>query len=383
MKPRAELASFASLCLPAGIFASHPRQAKRHPCLLLHFPALPFAFSLNRDKTVKYFPRKWPHVISRAVHTIKLSFPSINLQLTSLPQALPQPCSSLLLSQVSASVTQGLGTLLESPLGMLPWKTGQNLHSHCWVSAEVQGECSSHKSRWRNLDFKSAYQVFYGYCEIFKIINGSWLRSAGFACCNSFMFSGRASLWRIKSGPGEDQSSWVTSSQKHNLEVARVVYFIILKPNRSAFNLKFYLQVARKWKLRRPEEIINPYKNFSYSKLIFFLSVGLQEMLMFVSAWDNFILLFCPEIRLERTTWNWDIMNSVRSCFGLTAESKAYIESITSAYGMKYILGWSQRAWWRISSSQGKLVQWHNLKRSTLVLGFIWLLNLIIFLLRD
>lgn len=139
---------FWLLCLPAGMLASHPCQAKGHQRLLLHFRALDFAFSLNRDKTVKYFPTKPPHVISRAVHTIKLSFPSINLHLTSLPEALPHPLvpplKPLVLSQVSASVTQELDTFLENPVGMLGWKTGQNLPldytAQSWMCPEVQKE---------------------------------------------------------------------------------------------------------------------------------------------------------------------------------------------------------------------------------------------------
>lgn len=50
-----------------------------------------FGFFLNRGKTVKYFPTKYPSVISRAVHTIELSFPLINLHLTSLPEAVSDP----------------------------------------------------------------------------------------------------------------------------------------------------------------------------------------------------------------------------------------------------------------------------------------------------
>lgn len=259
VKPRAALASFASLCLPAGIFTSHPRQAKRHPCL---FPALPFAFSLNRDKTVKYFPRKWPHVISRAVHTIKLSFPSINLRLTSLPQALPQPCSSLLLSQVSASVTQGWTRSCRAQRRCWRGKLGRICTAHGWVSAQVQRDTAHRRAGGETWVLRVPVKCFMNIVEYLR----SWLRSAGLSCCSSFMFSGRVSLWRIKSGPG------VTSLKKHNLEIARVVCFIILKPNRSVFYLNFYLQVAREWKLGRSEEIINPYKNFSCSKLIFFFA---------------------------------------------------------------------------------------------------------------
>lgn len=128
-KPREELAPLGSLCLPAGIFASHPCQAKRHPCLL-HFGALCFAFFLNRDKTVKYFPSKshmWspgPCIPSNC-HFLRLTFawpPS--------PRRFPIPLFlhlSLVLSQVSASVTGELDTLLENPVEMLGWKTGQNL----------------------------------------------------------------------------------------------------------------------------------------------------------------------------------------------------------------------------------------------------------------
>ena len=53
--------------------------------------ALYFGFFLNRGKTVKYFPTKYTYVISRAVHTIELSFPLINLHLTSLPKAVSDP----------------------------------------------------------------------------------------------------------------------------------------------------------------------------------------------------------------------------------------------------------------------------------------------------
>lgn len=35
-----------------------------------------------------------------------------------------------------------------------------------------------------------------------------------------------------------------------------------------------------------------------------FFPGGLQEMLMFVPAWDNFILFFCPAVPLERTIWD-------------------------------------------------------------------------------
>lgn len=214
MKPHQELATFGSLCLPVGIFASHPCQAKRHPCLLLRFRALYFAFFLNRDKTVKYFPAKSPHVICRAVHTIKLSFPSINLHLTSLPQALSEPLVPPLQPGALSGEClchSGAGHAPGEPsgeVGMENWaEFAPNYTAQSWMCPKVRRKHSSDKICIRgNLDFNSVYEVFYEYCEIFKIIKGSWLRSTGLFCCNSFVLSGRASLWRIKSLPGEDQS---------------------------------------------------------------------------------------------------------------------------------------------------------------------------------
>jgi len=96
VKPHKELSSFGFLHLaPASL---HPINASstglRDICgfvCLFFLCALYFGFFLNRGKTVKYFPTKHTYVISRAVHTIELSFPLINLHLTSLPEAVSDP----------------------------------------------------------------------------------------------------------------------------------------------------------------------------------------------------------------------------------------------------------------------------------------------------
>lgn len=156
MKPQEELASFGSLCLSAGMFASHPCQlcrAKRHPRLPLRFHALYFAFFLNRDKTVKYFPTKSTHVISRAVHTIKLSFPSINLHLTSLPQALSDPVVPPLKPGALSGEClchSGAGHVPGEPSGegvMENWaEFALGWTAQSWMCLEVQRKHSSDKS---------------------------------------------------------------------------------------------------------------------------------------------------------------------------------------------------------------------------------------------
>lgn len=46
-------------------------------------------------------------------------------------------------------------------------------------------------------------------------------------------------------------------------------------------------------------------QKFQLRQTELFLPAGLREMPMFVSAWENFIVIFfCPEIPLERTIWN-------------------------------------------------------------------------------
>lgn len=146
------------------MLAPHLSQAKGHPCLLLHFHALDFAFFLNRDKTVKYFPTKAPHVISRAVHTIKLSFPSINLHLTSLPQALSDPLVPPLKPGALSGEClchSGAGNIPGEPsgdAGMENWaEFTPDYTPQSWMHQEVQRKRSSDKRGWRNLDFKSVY----------------------------------------------------------------------------------------------------------------------------------------------------------------------------------------------------------------------------------
>lgn len=59
-------------------------------------------------------------------------------------------------------------------------------------------------------------------------------------------------------------------------------------------------------KARRNETFQNylSLQKFQLLQTELFLPGGLKEMLMFVSAWDNFILFFCPAIHLERMMWD-------------------------------------------------------------------------------